>query len=444
MESPELRRADLPPLYSWVWVRRTPASTPVLGFFYVDRTAGPSIKGRPVRDETDPVQISRVLEEPIVTFRLPGFAYEVIGNDRAGALGLPDFPEWYLRHYDDGRAALFAPDTRPAGKPLPDGQYLEATAVSGSLEVRVCGPVIGSSGVPVRPASSWDWLLRRPRKLDKPPRGLGPDPMTLHPLDTEALAATAARGRLIAQLDRVSADATDAINALHPDPALLGYYIARQCGRIWRVAFGRLSDDQSIFLTAFEAVSTSLFGWPFDILAFTPPREDRGSLRDGARAIAVSLQQPIFLSAVDHYNYVVIREADQGNSVYWYPGSKVQGVELIGADSRVGVAPDGSVTVQPYHKSLLQSPLGGAILAHTHLLIPEPVPLDVAYSLMRRPPEPMVVVSQHWSFFISRGGSIVPVHLDATIAIRDSLLAAFEEAIRDGAPSGDENAPSQG
>ena len=55
--------------------------------------------------------------------------------------------------------------------------------------------------------------------------------------------------------------------------------------------------------------------------------------------------------------------------------------------------------------------------------------MDIAYVLMRRPPQPMIVVSKHWTFFITRSGSIVPVNLDGNVEIGDALEAAIEKAI---------------
>ena len=112
------------------------------------------------------------------------------------------------------------------------------------------------------------------------------------------LTQVSARGRLIAQLDQVAAWGTDALDAIEPDKTVMRFYIAYYRGDQWRVAFGRISEDGSAFLTAYEAVATSRFGWPFDVMAFTPPREDTSWLREAGTAIAVSLKQPIFSSGV--------------------------------------------------------------------------------------------------------------------------------------------------
>lgn len=428
---PTLKRADVPPLFSWVRVRQSPTARPVLAFSYIDAMAGPSAKGRFVRDESDPAQVARVLNEPDETFRLPGYAFEVVGAEECRALGLPPFPAWYSEFCDDGTAALFLDAERFEERRVSEGMFLKADPAARAPRVTVCGvgPDAGPAGPDSPTSSPWSRLFRWGGKRATPAADPSPGSPARHPIDTAGLAATAARGRLLARLDRVAAGATDAVTALRPPNGLPGFYIAYRGAERWRVAFGQLSEDEATFRTAFEAESASPYGWPFDVFVFDPPRDETGWLRDAARAIAISGRQPVFASDADAYNYLVVPEPDGTNSVYWYPASRDEGVEVMGADCRISVAADDTASVERYHKSLLVSEPGAALLAHTHLLVHDPVPLDVAYVLMRRRPSPMIIVSQHWTYFITHEGSIIPLDLDGTVEIDDELVAAVEDRL---------------
>ena len=87
------------------WVRVSVRNSTILGFAYVDRDAGPSIKGRAVRDPITPDQVTRVLNEPNATVRPAGFAIPmvVLTDEETRALGLPSPPDWYVRFYTPER-----------------------------------------------------------------------------------------------------------------------------------------------------------------------------------------------------------------------------------------------------------------------------------------------------------------------------------------------------
>jgi len=191
-----------------------------------------------------------------------------------------------------------------------------------------------------------------------------------------------------------------------------------------------MAEDGAAFLTAYEAVGTGPYGWPFDVHVYDPPREDRGWLCNAGNAITISLEQPVFSSAVDAYNCVVVPESDGSNSVYRYPGSRTPRVILLGADFRVTVSTTGEAMVEPYHKTLLRSEPGGAILAHTHLLVQRPVPLDVSYVLTGRPPNPSLIICEHWSYFVDCDGMLMALDLDRHAAIDGKLIAMIGTAVK--------------
>lgn len=428
MKSTEGReiKASCPPLFSWVTVRAV--QNPMLGFAYIDREAGPSVKGTPLQGQATLEDAKRAVESPLVTVRMGSFPFTVLTGDEIASLCLPSAPPWYLEFFDDGTYGLFENLAGPSYRSsLP--AYLKVTP-TGASTVRA----IPVGGVPLLDD------VKKPTFTGRVLRLLGKTPDTgseadtprrqPHPVPRETLAEITERGRLIAQLDRIAAWGTDAVNAISPDTRLLGYYIPYRHDDRWCIAFGRMAEDGTAFRTAYEAVGSGPYGWPFDVAVCDPPREDRGWLCSAANAITLSLRQPVFSSAVEAYNCVVVPESDGSNSVYWYPGSRTPGIALLGADFRVAVSTTGEATVETYHNTLLRSEPGGDILAHTHVLVQHPVPIDVAYVLMRRPPGTSLIICEHWSYFVDRDGTIVALDLDRNAAIDGQLVEVIEDAIR--------------
>lgn len=426
----EVVRSPFPPLYSWVRVRRTPTGVPIVGFVYRDPDKGPSVKGHAVRDESDARQIALAAEQPNATIVLPGLEWEPIAADRARKIGLPDLPGWFLRSFDDGTAHLFADAADPTAHWLADQSYLKVARTPGSLGVEIVSAAAKGETGGYSPAAIWKRLRGRSESpAPSAAQGDSSEAGGKLPPALASLQATAARGRLIARLDRLSVWATDALNALAPQRSRPESYLAYRGESAWCVAFGELAADGSAFQTRYEAVSTGPCGWPFDIHVFDPPRDDTGWLREAARALALSRKEPVFSSDADAYNYVVIPESAGGNSVYWYPATTTPGVELIGADCRVLVASDGTITLERYHQSLLRSEPGEPFLAHTHVLIPDPVPLDVATVLLRRPQAPSLIISRDWTFLLTRQGTIVPIDLAKDIEVDAGLVGYLEATL---------------
>jgi hypothetical protein len=216
-------------------------------------------------------------------------------------------------------------------------------------------------------------------------------------------------GIQIAKLDRAAWRGTDALNAINPDPDRMQFFIPYQDGDVWRVAFGRLADDASHFLTAYEAYGDITKSDPFKVEQFEEPRQDQGWLLQACLAIKASQKVFPFHPMSKRYNQVVLREEDGGASVYWYPGTTNPNIKVFGADGVVHVRGEKDVEVVRYHKNLMQQPRssGDSILTHTHMLIQKPVPLDVAYVLMSVPPEPSIILCEKQTYVIWKDGSIV-------------------------------------
>ncbi|MGH7726342.1 MAG: hypothetical protein ACREOU_13020 [Candidatus Eiseniibacteriota bacterium] len=421
-------KAEYPPLFCWVTVQAV--QNPILGFSYIDQQAGPSVKGTPLQGEPTLEDAKRAVESPVVTVRMGTFPSSPLTADQIKSLCLPSPPPWYLEFFDDGTLALFTESGARTG-------LIRSPSLPWYLKVKRTG-VPAIQVVSIEGERQPDDTKRSTltagvlRFLRKAPHVGVPRERLLRqssPMPRESLDEVTARGRLIAQLDRIAAWGTDAVNAIGPDTRLLGYYIPHRQRDRWCVAFGRMSEDGAAFMTAYEALGNGPYGWPFDVHVHDPVREDRGWLKSAGQAIAVSLKQPVFSSAVDAYNCVVVPEFDGSNSVYWYPASRTPGITLLGADFRVAVSRAGEAAVEPYHKTLLRSAPGGAIVAHTHLLVQAPVPLDVSYVLMKRPPSPSLIICEFWSYFVARDGTLITLDLDREASIDDKLIEMIETAV---------------
>jgi hypothetical protein len=219
------------------------------------------------------------------------------------------------------------------------------------------------------------------------------------------------RGRLIAQMDRVSWVATDVVFALKPKRDLLGLYVTHLENDQWRVPFGRLSSDETVFLTAYEAIGSTPEGPPFEVKVHDPPHEDRDRLLALSRSISRSRKVFPFHPQSESYIYAAVPEEDGSISVFWYPGTTNPNIEVLGADGVVTVNASGETNVIRYHKSLMVHPRNrsDSMESHTHLLIEHPVPMDVAYVLMRRPPSRSMIMSEEGMYLIHTDGSIVKI-----------------------------------
>ena len=230
------------------------------------------------------------------------------------------------------------------------------------------------------------------------------------------LQETTVRGRWIAELDLASCRATDAVYAKGPNRSLMGLYVPRREVNLYKVAFGRLLPHETAFCVAYEAASSTGPGGDYEVSVYDPPYEDKGGLLGAARAISLSGKVFPFHPRAPAYNCVVIPEDEGRFSVYWYPGTKDPATEVMGADGVAEVSSDGHTQVTCYHKNLLVQPRSApdSWESHTHLLILEPVPMDVAYVLMRRPPSPSMIMSEAGMYFIDQDGKIFAVPVPPT------------------------------
>jgi hypothetical protein len=86
------------PVHTWVWVT-APSGENYLGFTYLDRTAGLSVKAGPWPEPQTAEALDAAIHRPGVTFRLPGpWNLTPVSPGDIAALKLPAEPPW-LAHF---------------------------------------------------------------------------------------------------------------------------------------------------------------------------------------------------------------------------------------------------------------------------------------------------------------------------------------------------------
>jgi hypothetical protein len=229
------------------------------------------------------------------------------------------------------------------------------------------------------------------------------------PTDT-LLQGITERGRLLAEYDQASWHASDALMALSPAPTAeeVQGYVAHRTRDGWVVDFGRLSEDRSAFLVAYEARPTGSPGTP-SVQPFRPARARGGFVAAAARAIELATRD--FGARARPYNVAAL-PADGGEVwVYLLPAQIEDGVYPLGGDVRYRVSPDGERVLEKriLHASILEmGPPPEGVVTGTHTAIVDDIPedSDVYFVLARRPALPEVVVTEHYLYSIARDGSI--------------------------------------
>jgi hypothetical protein len=245
------------------------------------------------------------------------------------------------------------------------------------------------------------------------PRALAQPPDKKTPPSSEELAAITARGRLLAAYDRACWDASDAVQAAHPNPTKGQRFIAHQTDKGWAVDFGALNEAGDRFELTHEAVSLGAGATSkLTVQTFNPLREEIGWNLAAAKAIATALKD--FQHAPRPYNYAVLPAESGELYVYLYPAQTQKDVYPIGGDARYRISADGSNVLEKrqMHKSIIDSntsSTNGKKLAagyHTHVLSDVPEDTDILMVLSREPSVPELVMTASFTYNIATDGSI--------------------------------------
>ena len=243
---------------------------------------------------------------------------------------------------------------------------------------------------------------------------MAPDPAVAQdpPRPTpDSLAGITTRGRALARYDFAAWHATDALMPLHPSTAEILGYVARETSAGWTVGFGRLSDDSSAYLVAYELRQVGQRPDSFTVVHHIPPQPD-AELLGPARALEVARRR--FGPASRPYNAAVL-PADQGEWwVYLMPAQTAAGVFPLGADVRYRVSADGRRIIRErrLHNVIIEFGANSDSTKRleagfqTAVLDNVPEDTDVFHVLSRAPRVPQYVVTDLWVYRIELDGSI--------------------------------------
>jgi hypothetical protein len=228
------------------------------------------------------------------------------------------------------------------------------------------------------------------------------------------LDAIAARGRLLAEYDRASWHATDALLALHPDQsAVRGYLARRRADGLWEVVFGRLDAATKAFIVGYRAVQQAAGDTTYRATALSPRESDTDYYARAARALDVA--RAAFGPANRPYNAMVVPASDEGDwFVYVVPAPTQPGVFPLGGDTRYHVSGDGRrlIARRRLHNTVLEytgrtKPNAEQVAAyHTAVLDDRPEDTDVFHVLSREPKLPEYIASQSYVFRVDVDGRI--------------------------------------
>lgn len=233
------------------------------------------------------------------------------------------------------------------------------------------------------------------------------------PPTPDSLAAITDRGRRLARSDYAAWHATDAVLARKPSPGEVRGYVALRDGAAWLVEFGRMSEDSSTFLVAYDARETDARPDSFLVTHHEPARRDTSRFLTAARA--VDLARSTFTPERRPYNTMVLPMDDGTWFVYIVPAQTQPTVYPLGGDVRYHVTADGRriLETRRLHNTIIEftgaAPKPGSTLqAGTHSAVLDDIPedTDVLHVLLRQPDVPEYIVTNAFVYRIDVDGSI--------------------------------------
>lgn len=218
-------------------------------------------------------------------------------------------------------------------------------------------------------------------------------------------------GKNIYEYDKACWVATDLLKANHPDTSLLGNFIARKENNLWKVGFGKLAQDESHFLLAYEVIINSS-NKESNILTYTIPKIDTEFYYKASKAYYVTRNE--LGDAQLPYNYCVIKKDNENLYVYFYPSQPSLEYYYLGGDIRFTYNSIlNKITGQfKLHKSIIKMPYSNkgneeavATFANA-VLTTTPVETDILYVLSRNFKGDHYVGAGEWVYIIDASGVV--------------------------------------
>jgi len=230
------------------------------------------------------------------------------------------------------------------------------------------------------------------------------------PADNKELAGISERGRLLYEADQAVWHATDSVQALKPNADLVRGYVVEKSGSSWRVVFGRLTEDDSAYLVAYEATAKTANG-AFSARPVDPVRVEKGRIVQRARALNTG--RAAIGKPGRPYNIAVIDAPENRHWVYAFPAQTDDQVFPLGGDVRYLVSTDGAsiIETRQLHQSILErrvpsKEITPTISWHTAVLDEVPEDTDVFHVLWRKFGVPELVATRTFMYQIETSGAI--------------------------------------
>lgn len=251
----------------------------------------------------------------------------------------------------------------------------------------------------------------------------------VRPPSADSLAGISQRGRLLADYDQAAWHATDAVALLNPADDEIRGYIAQRRDGAWTVSFGRMSDDGTAYLLAYEARENSALPNGFAVTRHAPAKREAGDLAGAARALDVARVD--FGTPNRSYNAAVIPAGNGEWFVYLMPAQTRAGIFPLGGDVRYRLSADGRSirTKRRLHNTILEvaasRSVGTAVVAarmHSAVLDNVPEDTDVFHVLAREPKVPEYVATDTFIYRIDVSGAIVALGMTKGVLPPDGTM----------------------
>lgn len=232
------------------------------------------------------------------------------------------------------------------------------------------------------------------------------------PADT-TLEGISARGRLLAAYDAAAWRATDAALQRIVAASVNGYIARRGVGS-WDVLFGRLTSGTDTFLVAATVTEPETEGSRTVVFHDPPIVASDADLRAfRARSTAVRAFEARPRSYTGPYNVYVLPRSGGTWWAYFLPAQTQLGVYPHGGDVRFVMSADGRTVLEVHqmHNTVLQMQVPAEAVAGMHTVVTANVPQDsdVFLVLVRQPPKPELIATEHYHY---------QIHIDGTITWR--------------------------
>ncbi|HEX2962682.1 MAG TPA: hypothetical protein VHO43_12865 [Ignavibacteriales bacterium] len=236
-------------------------------------------------------------------------------------------------------------------------------------------------------------------------------------IDDSELRKVETLGRQLYEYDMACWVASDSLMASNPDQSTLGTFLAARENGVWKVGFGRLSDNSDSFLLFHEAVYNPKEN-TCKVTSFKEPKRNTGFYFNAAKALekmfaAVKPEAP-------PYNFAIIPAGKDNLYLYFYPAQASYSTYRFGGDTRYtySIKSNSITDTLTLHKTILNMPyvkdktqeINGTF--STAIMTSIPVETDILYVLSRKFPAQHYVSTEKWVFIITPDGKITKFPAD--------------------------------